>query len=173
VLDVCCYTGGFALHAARGGAGRVVAIDTSEAALAELAAGSERNGLPGIEARRGKASDVLRDLAAAKERFAGIVLDPPAFARSGGEVEGAWRGYVDLNARAMALLEPGGWLVTCSCSYNVRPEMFRAILGEAAARSGRSILDRGRLPPALDHPVLVGLPESDYLKVHWLEVVSD
>jgi len=168
VLDLCCYTGGFALNAARGGAAEVVAVDSSEAALAEVVAGAERNGCE-VRIVRGNVFDVLKRMVGDGERFDGVVLDPPAFARRRRDVDAACRGYRDLNSRALRLLRAGGWLVTCSCSANLRPERFRAVLAEAASRAGRQVLDRGRLRPAIDHPVLLTLPESDYLKVHWLE----
>ncbi|MDP6423480.1 MAG: class I SAM-dependent rRNA methyltransferase [Planctomycetota bacterium] len=172
VLDLFCYTGGFALHAARGGGGEVMAVDSSGTAVSELAAAAERNGLANVEAVQGKVARVLRQLEREGRRFAGIVLDPPAFAKSRADVDAAHRGYVDLNARAMGLLQPGGWMLTCSCSFNMRAERFREVLREAAARAGRRVFDRGRLAPAIDHPVLLGLPESDYLKMHLLRMAD-
>lgn len=172
ILDLCCYTGGFSLHAARGGATRVLAVDQSEDALDEVRQAAERNGLPQIETRQGNVFDVVKELLHENRRFAGIVLDPPAFAKSRREVQGATRGYQDLNSKSLRLLAPGGWLVTCSCSYNMTPELFHAMLRKSAARAGVACLDHGRLPPALDHPVPLNLPEADYLKVHHLERVS-
>ena len=173
VLDLFCYIGGFALHAARGGAERVVAIDSSARAIQEVEAGAARNGLEDrVEARQQKANQALEALAAEGARFDGIIVDPPAFAKSRAQLEGAERGYLDLNAKAMRLLAPGGWMLCCSCSANMRPARFQSLLAEAAARARRGFLDRGRLQPALDHPVLLGLPESDYLKVHLLEALD-
>lgn len=169
VLDLYCYTGGFALHAARGDADSVLAVDTSRRALEAVVQGAARNGLAGIEVRHGRVPALLKALVDSGERFDVVVLDPPAFAKSRGAVEAAFRGYVDLNRKALRLLARGGSLLTSSCSYNMRPELFRAALAEAATRAGPGFLDRGRLAPARDHPVLLGFPESDYLKVHLLE----
>lgn len=168
VLDLFCYQGGFALHARRGGATSVLAVDASAAAIEEVVAASKRNGLDGIEARRGKAVPVLQELIASRASFDGVIVDPPAFAKSKAELEAATRGYVELNAKAMRVVAPGGWVVTCSCSYALRAEAFKKILAEAARRAGRSFVDRGRIPPAIDHPVRLGLPEADYLQAHFL-----
>ncbi len=169
ILDLCSYTGGFSLHAARGGANGVLAVDQSQDALDEVQAAAERNELTGIETMRGNVFDVVKQLLQEGRRFQGIILDPPAFAKSRREVQGATRGYQDLNSKSLRLLEPGGWLLTCSCSYNMTPELFLTMLRKSAARAGVTCRHHGRLAPALDHPVPLHLPEADYLKVHHLE----
>ena len=169
VLDLCSYTGGFTLHAARGGAQSVLSVDQSQDALDEIRSAATRNDLDGIDTLRGNVFDLVKQLLHEGRRFRGIVLDPPAFAKSRREVQGATRGYQDLNSKSLRLLEPGGWLLTCSCSYNMTPELFLAMLRKSAARAGVACLDHGRLGPAVDHPVPLNLPEADYLKVHHLE----
>jgi 23S rRNA (cytosine1962-C5)-methyltransferase len=171
-LDVCTYQGGFALHLATVSK-RVTGIDASRASL-EVA---ERN----LKANRdkfaaevdwveGDAFQVLRDWASAREQFDTIVLDPPAFAKSKRAVEGALRGYKELNLRAMQMLRPGGLLVTCSCSHHVSAAEFEATIASAAADAHRRVrlLDRRRAAP--DHPVVLTIPETEYLKCLMLEV---
>jgi len=171
-LDVCTYQGGFALHLARVSK-RVTGIDASRASL-EVA---ERN----LEANRdqlkaevdwvaGDAFEILRDWSAAHERFDSIVLDPPAFAKSKRAVEGALRGYKELNLRAMQMLRPGGLLVTCSCSHHVSAAEFEAVVAAAAADAHRRVRLRQRRGAAPDHPVVLNLPETEYLKCLVLEV---
>lgn len=169
VLDLFCYQGAFAFHARRGGAESVLAVDSSERAILEVEKGMARNGLDHIEARRAKVAPLLRELAAQGEIFDIVICDPPAFAKSKGDLLRATRGYLELNARAMQVVAPGGVLVTCSCSYGLRDEAFVKILAEAARRAERSFVDRGRLAVALDHRVLLGHADADYLKVHALE----
>jgi 23S rRNA (cytosine1962-C5)-methyltransferase len=167
ILDLCSYSGGFSLNAIKGGASSVLAVDISSSPLALLEEAREKNNLPPVEKVEGNAFSFLKDLLEQERNFDGIILDPPAFARSKREVEGAKRGYIKLNRRCLRLLRPGGWLVTCSCSYHATPSLFRNFLSEAAERY--RIQDLGRLPPPEDHRVLLGFPESDYLKVHLLK----
>lgn len=169
VLDLFSYTGGIGLHALLGGAASVLCVDSSPAALLEAQAAATRNRLSGMETLKGKAMKVLENLFDEGRRFDAIICDPPAFAKSKRDVEQAYRGYLNLNTRAMRLLKKSGWLLSCSCSYNMSPELFTKMLQQAAGRAGQSYRDHGRLPHALDHPVLLNLPESDYLKVRWLE----
>lgn len=169
VLDLCCYHGGFALHAARGGARSVLAVDASQTAIDAGRAAAERNDVRTVEFRRGKVAALAAEFVGDARQFGLVVLDPPAFAKSRAELEAATRGYIELNAKAMRLVAPGGTLITCSCSYALRAEAFKKLLAEAARRSGARFVDRGRLAPAVDHPVLLGLPEADYLQVHQLE----
>jgi len=171
-LDVCTYQGGFALHLARV-CKRVTGIDSSRASL-EVA---ERN----LEANRdqigaevdwveGDAFQVLRDWSDAGEKFDSIVLDPPAFAKTQRAVEGALRGYKELNLRALKMLRPGGLLVTCSCSHHVSLADLEATVASAAADSGRRVRLLARKGAAPDHPVVLNLPETEYLKCLVLEV---
>ena len=170
-LDVCCYQGGFALHLARV-CKRVTGIDASRASL-EVA---ERN----LEANRDQidaevdwieadAFTILRDWADAGERFDSIVLDPPAFAKSKRAVEGALRGYKELNLRALKMLRAGGLLVTSSCSHHVSWADLESAVAAAAADAGRRVRLLERRGAAPDHPVVLNLPETEYLKCLVLE----
>ncbi|TAJ18785.1 MAG: class I SAM-dependent rRNA methyltransferase [Planctomycetota bacterium] len=177
VLDVCCYDGLFGLHALRAGAREVVFVDQNQRALERARANVERNagaaGRGGAERcryERADASTELRRLGEAGERFGVVVLDPPAFAKRRDEVEGALRGYRELNRRALALCADGGLLVTASCSYNVLPPVFLDVLRAAAADSGRRVVLEEYRGAAPDHPVLLTLPESWYLKCAFLRV---
>lgn len=169
VLDTFAYQGGFALAALRGGARRCLAIDQSEAALTRARAGAARNDLSGLETRTGNVFDVLRELRQTETRFDLVIVDPPAFAKSKREAEGAARGYRDLNAYAMRLLRPGGHLLTCSCSHHMTAPMFETTLRQAAAGLPFSFVLRERIMADVDHPVWLNLPQSEYLKVFLLE----
>ena len=171
VLDAFCYDGGFALQCARA-AESVLAVDVSAGALARLQANAARNGIANVETREANAFDLLRELDERGERFDTVVLDPPAFAKSRGAVAKATRGYKEINLRALKLLRPEGVLVTCSCSYHVHEPDFEAIL-EAAARDARAtvaVVEKRR--QGRDHPVLLGVPETHYLKCFVLRRLS-
>jgi 23S rRNA (cytosine1962-C5)-methyltransferase len=169
-LDCFAYHGSFALHlAAR--AGSVLAIDSSTEALERGAANAELNGLTNIEWREGDAFESLRTFARARQRFETIVLDPPAFAKSRSAVSGALRGYHEINLRAMRCLAPGGFLVTASCSFHVRLPAFLAMLEQAGADSGRRMCLRQVLGQASDHPEILTIPETGYLKGAVLEAL--
>jgi 23S rRNA (cytosine1962-C5)-methyltransferase len=162
-LDCFSYNGGFALRLAPA-CEEVTAIDVSGDAVARIAANAARNGLPRVQAREANVFDELRRLEHEGERFDTIVLDPPAFAKNKAAVPKALSGYRDINLRALRLLVPGGYLVTCSCSYNVDEATFAQVVYEAAldARVHVDVVEKrmqGR-----DHPVLLGVPESYYLK---------
>lgn len=163
-LDAFCYQGSFALHmAAR--AESVLAADTSEQALERAATEARANGLEGkITFECENAFDLLARLDRAGERFDTIVIDPPAFARSRADLKAAVRGYAELNRRGARLLRRGGILLTCSCSYNLSEEQFVEVVRHAAGEARRSLrlLERRGQPP--DHPVLLEMPESAYLK---------
>lgn len=164
-LDICTYQGGFALHMARR-CEQVTGVDASRAALEVADRNLELNPeLAGrVEWMEADAFELLREYEAAGEEYETIVLDPPAFAKSKRAAEGALRGYKELNLRAMKMLRPGGTLVTCSCSHHVSPEEFTAVVAAAAADAGRRVqlLEvRGAAP---DHPAIVTLPETTYLK---------
>lgn len=172
VLDAFAYTGGFGLHAARAGAARVVLVDDSPAALELAGANAARNGVgERVELRRANAFDELRRLAAAGERFDAVVLDPPAFAKGRAAVPGALRGYKEINLRAMKLLPPGGILVTASCSSPVSAAEFTETVHAAAADAGRLVRVLARWGAGPDHPVLLGAPETEYLKCLVCQVV--
>lgn len=171
VLDVFSYDGLFGVQAARNGASEVLCLDQSVAAGERVLRNAERNGVADrVRFERANAMRDLRGRAEAGERYDLVVIDPPAFARNRREAEGAARGYRELNMRAMALVEPGGTLVTASCSYNVSEADFRAYLTQAAREAKRDVyLETMQGAPA-DHPVLLGLPESSYLKCAFLRV---
>ena len=171
-LDVCCYQGGFALHLAEVCA-QVTGIDASRASLevAERNFEANRSRLAAqVEWVEGDAFEILRDWSEAGEKFDAIVLDPPAFAKSQRAVEGALRGYKELNLRALKMLRPGGLLVTCSCSHHVGWAELEASVTAAAADAHRRVRLLERRGAALDHPVVLNLPETEYLKCLVLEV---
>jgi 23S rRNA (cytosine1962-C5)-methyltransferase len=164
-LDVCTYQGGFALHLA-GTCARVTGVDASRAALEVADRNRELN--PGFAAKvdwiEADAFELLRDYADAGERFDTIVLDPPAFAKSKRAAEGALRGYKELNLRALKMLSAGGTLVTCSCSHHVGMEEFVGVVRSAAEDAGRRVQLLEMLGAAPDHPAVLTLPETSYLK---------
>jgi 23S rRNA (cytosine1962-C5)-methyltransferase len=162
-LDCFAYHGSFAIHLA-GRAGSVLAIDASADALRRGAANAALNGLTNIEWREGDAFETLRAFARARERFDTIVLDPPAFAKNRGALEAALRGYREINLRAMRALAPGGTLITASCSFHVRLPDFLGMLAEAAGDSGRRVHLLRILGPGEDHPEILTIPETSYLK---------
>jgi len=171
-LDVCCYQGGFALHLAEV-CGQVTGIDASRASLevAERNYEANRSRLTAqVEWTEGDAFEILRDWSDAGETFDVIVLDPPAFAKSQRAVEGALRGYKELNLRALKMMRPGGLLVTCSCSHHVSWTDLEACVASAAADAVRRVRLLERRGAALDHPVVLNLPETEYLKCLVLEV---
>jgi len=171
-LDVCCYQGGFALHLAEVCA-QVTGIDASRASLevAERNLAANRSRITAqVEWVEGDAFQILRDWSEAGEKFDAIVLDPPAFAKSQRAVEGALRGYKELNLRALKMLHAGGLLVTCSCSHHVGWAELEASVASAAADAHRRVRLLERRGAALDHPVVLNLPETEYLKCLVLEV---
>jgi len=171
-LDVCTYQGGFALHLAQV-CQQVTGIDASHASL-EVAERNLQTNQSALQAEvdwvQGDAFQILRDWSEARESFDAIVLDPPAFAKSKRAVEGALRGYKELNLRALKMLRPGGLLVTCSCSHHVGWSDLEGAVAAAAADAGRRVRILERRGPALDHPVVLNLPETEYLKCLILEV---
>jgi 23S rRNA (cytosine1962-C5)-methyltransferase len=167
-LDCFAYHGSFAIHLA-GRSAHVLALDVSADALRRGAANAELNGLANIEWRQGDAFESLRAFARARERFDTIVLDPPAFAKNRGAVEAALRGYREINLRAMRALAPGGLLLTASCSFHVRLPEFLTMLSDAAADSGRRMRLRRILGQGEDHPEVLTIPETGYLKGAVLE----
>jgi len=171
VLDAFCYQGLFALHAGRS-ATRVTCVDSSPEALERAAENARLNGLENLEFRRENVFDFLKTEVERGNRYDGINLDPPAFAKSRGDVAAAARGYKELNLRAIRLLNPGGVLVTSSCSYNLSESGFLEILQDCAgdAKADLRILEkRGQSP---DHPVLLTFPESYYLKCIFLQILE-
>jgi 23S rRNA (cytosine1962-C5)-methyltransferase len=162
-LDCFSYHGSFALHLARRAAS-VLALDVSEEALERGAANAALNSLQNIEWSEADAFDRLRHLERSRERFDFVVLDPPAFAKSRATVAAALRGYREINLRAMRILSPGGILLTASCSFHVLLPQFLGMLAEAAGDSGRRIILEQVLGQGEDHPVVLTIPETGYLK---------
>ena len=171
LLDCFSYHGGFALRLARQCA-QAEALDISSDAVARIRANAERNNLPHLQAREANVFDELRRLERAGARYDTIVLDPPAFAKNKAAVPNALAGYKEINLRAMRLLSPGGYLITCSCSYNVNEEMFEAMLHEASADSHTQVSIVEKRMQGRDHPVLIGVPETYYLKCFVLRRLS-
>jgi len=166
-LDVCTYQGGFALHLARA-CGPVTGVDASRPALevaeANLALNRDQIGQVEVDWIEANAFDLLRDWSNSSRRFDSIVLDPPAFAKSKRAAEGAMRGYKELNLRALKMLRPGGTLITCSCSHHVGIDDFTAVVAAAAGDARRQLRLLERRGAAADHPVLLTVPETEYLK---------
>jgi 23S rRNA (cytosine1962-C5)-methyltransferase len=162
LLDCFSYHGGFALVLGPR-CRETIAIDVSEEAIARLRENAARNGVA-VDARVGNVFDELRGLERLGERFDTVVLDPPAFAKNKAAVANARAGYKEINLRALKLLNPGGTLVTCSCSYNVNEAMFAEIVYEAAVDAQVHVTVVEKRMQGRDHPVLLGLPESYYLK---------
>ena len=163
LLDAFSYNGGFALALARRCAS-VVAVDISEDAVARIRENAGRNGLTNVEARVMNVFDELRELERTGAQFETIVLDPPAFAKSKAAVRKALSGYKEINLRALKLLAPGGFLVTCSCSYNVSEDLFVDVVSAAAADARVEVSIVEKRAQGRDHPVLMNVPETHYLK---------
>ena len=166
-MDVFCYQGGFALHLSRV-CSQVTGVDASrgalEAAEENLAVNRDSLRVPQIEWIEGNAFDLLRDWSDAGRKFGTIILDPPAFAKTKRALPTALRGYKELNLRALKMLEPGGILVTCSCSHHVGQDDFLSMLAEAARDAHRRIRLLEVRGQSRDHPVVAGIPETAYLK---------
>jgi 23S rRNA (cytosine1962-C5)-methyltransferase len=162
-LDCFSYNGGFALRLAPA-CEEVTAIDVSADAVARITANAARNALPQVHAREANVFDELRRLEHEGQRFDMIVLDPPAFAKNKAAVPKALSGYRDINLRAIRLLKPGGYLVTCSCSYNVDEATFAQVIYEAALDAHAHLDVVEKRMQGRDHPVLLGVPETYYLK---------
>jgi 23S rRNA (cytosine1962-C5)-methyltransferase len=172
VLDMFCYSGGFSLTASALGAAReVLGVDTSQKAVTLAWANAERNGLKNVRFQTGDGFQTLQALIDAGERFGAVVLDPPKFARTRGALDEALRAYHWLNRLAVGLLEPGGILVTCSCSGHVSREDFLFMLVEVAQQTHREIQILEQRGAAPDHPISAACLESEYLKCFICRVV--
>lgn len=173
VLDCFCYSGGFALNAATGGAASVMGIDMSADAITWAERSADRNGLSSrCRFTDGNAFDALRAFDREGRRFGMLTLDPPAFTKGKAAVAGALRGYKEINLRAMKLLGPGGILVTCSCSYHVDAPTFLDMLRTAAADAHREFRLLEFRTQSRDHPVLLAAKETQYLKCAILEALN-
>ena len=162
-LDCFTFNGGFALSVARS-CESVVGIDISAEAVAAARHNAELNGASNVEFREANVFDALREYEDAGARFDTVILDPPAFAKNRASVPAASRGYKEINLRALKLLERGGVLVTCTCSYHMSEPMFLEVITEAAADARRRVQVVEKRTQSKDHPVLVGVPETLYLK---------
>ena len=171
VLDICTHTGSFALHAALYGAKEVTGVDISEHALGCAWENARLNGFKNTNFIVANAFDYLRDKSDKNERYDLIILDPPAFAKSKASLPGAIKGYKEINLRAMKMLESGGVLVTCSCSQNMLPELFRETLQDAARDARVTLQQLEWRGPGRDHPSLPASSETHYLKCVILRVM--
>jgi 23S rRNA (cytosine1962-C5)-methyltransferase len=169
-LDCFTSTGGFALHMARK-CESVEAVDSSGPALAAARANAAANGIGNIEFKEADIFELLSGYASGRRQFSTIVLDPPAFAKSRQSLEAAARGYKDINLRALRLLGPGGVLVTCSCSHHMSESLLLEVVAQASLDAGRTLRVLERRTQAGDHPILLTVPETHYLKCLILEVV--
>lgn len=170
-LDCFSFHGSFALHLAAG-CSQVTALDISAPAIQRAQENAELNGLRNIEFIEGNVFDQLREFDDVGRRFETIVLDPPAFAKNRSALEGALRGYKEINLRAMRLLMPGGILITCTCSYHVSEELFQQVLEDAARDAGRTLQIVEKRTQGRDHPMMLSMPETLYLKCFVLRLVS-
>ena len=172
VLDCFTHTGAFALNAASAGAVHVTAVDISEEALRQAARNAELNDLSDrIDFRQADVFRFLTDAARSSGDWDYIILDPPAFTKSGATADSAYRGYREINRRAMQLLPRGGYLATCSCSHFMPAARFEQMLHEAAGDANVSLRQIEARQQAPDHPILWGVPETDYLKFYLFQVV--
>jgi len=172
VLDCFTHTGAFALNAAAGGAEKVTAVDISADALGQAACNASLNGLSDrVEFIRADVFRFLTEAASGSTPWDYIILDPPAFTKSGSTVDRAYRGYREINRRAMQLLPRGGYLATCSCSHFMRADRFEQMLRDAASDANVSLRQIEARQQAPDHPILWGVPETDYLKFYLFQVV--
>jgi 23S rRNA (cytosine1962-C5)-methyltransferase len=162
-MDCFTFNGGFALHVASS-CESVIAIEISGDAVAAAERNAELNAAVNVEFRTANVFDALREMESRGERFDTIILDPPAFAKSRATIKAAVRGYKEINLRAMKLLNPGGVLVTCSCSYHMSEDLFLEIIGAAALDARRRLQMIEKRGQSRDHPVLLGVPETHYLK---------
>jgi 23S rRNA (cytosine1962-C5)-methyltransferase len=169
-LDCFTSTGGFAVHMA-GNSESVEAVDSSELSLKAAALNAAANEIGNVQFREADVFEVLAGYAAARRRFETVVLDPPAFAKSRGHLEAAVRGYSEINRRALELLGPGGVLITCSCSHHLSEAQLLEIVATASLQTGRKLRVLERRTQSQDHPILLTVPETLYLKCLILEVM--
>jgi 23S rRNA (cytosine1962-C5)-methyltransferase len=170
VLDCFSYQGGFALTVAEE-CEHVEAIDMGTAALEAARRNQELNAISNVTFREGNAFDVLKEYDEVGRSFQMVILDPPAFAKSRDSLEAATRGYKEINLRALKILAPGGYLVTCSCSHHLSEAQFLQLIAEAANDAKRTVVVAERRTQAEDHPILLTMPETHYLKALILRVI--
>jgi 23S rRNA (cytosine1962-C5)-methyltransferase len=173
VLDCFCYAGSWAVHAGYFGASSVLGLDISARAVCQAAGNAELNGMgERVLFEECDAFDRLRSLYHEGRRYGVVVMDPPAFVKSRKNITEATKGYLTVNRRAMDLLEPGGYLITCSCSFHMSREAFRDMLVSAARQARREMRLIATCAQSPDHPVLLSFPESEYLKCFVLQAVA-
>ncbi|HIT69640.1 MAG TPA: class I SAM-dependent rRNA methyltransferase [Candidatus Aphodomonas merdavium] len=170
VLDCFTHTGAFALHAAHFGASEVTGVDISDLACRQAAENAALNGLQ-VSFEEANAFDLLRSKYDAHEQYDTIILDPPAFTKTRAAVPAALRGYKEINLRAMKMVKNEGYLITCSCSHHVLPEMFAGMLVDAAADAKVCLRQIEARTQGRDHPILAASPETQYLKCHILQIL--
>jgi 23S rRNA (cytosine1962-C5)-methyltransferase len=171
VLDLFCYSGSWSLHAALFGAREVVGVDISAGAVALAKENARLNGREGTcSFIRADVFELLSTFTRTEERFGTVILDPPAFVKSRKKLPEAIKGYLTINRRAMELVKPGGWLVSCSCSHHLDRETFLGLLRKAAQQSRRNVRLVEMRGQAYDHPVLLACPETEYLKCAILNI---
>jgi len=172
VLDCFCYAGSWAVHAGHYGARSVLGLDISAKAVQQATANAQLNGLASrVAFEECDAFDRLRSLRLEGRSYGVVVMDPPAFVKNKKNIAEATKGYLTVNRRAMELLEPGGYLITCSCSYHMGREAFRDMLVQASRQAKRDMRLVAACAQAADHPVLLSFPESEYLKCFVLQAV--
>ncbi len=171
VLDCFSYQGGFALTVADC-CEHVEVIEMAPAAIEAARKNQQLNGISNVHFREGNTFDLLKEYDEAGRRFRMIILDPPAFAKNRDSIPAAQRGYKEINLRAMKLLVPGGYLITCSCSYHITEPLFLQILAEAANDAKRSVIVVERRTQAKDHPILLTMPETHYLKCMIIRIIE-
>lgn len=172
VLDCFCHNGSFSLHAATFGAKSVLGIDISEEALVVARENAARNGLTNVTFEAANCFDLLREQTEAGEKYDVVILDPPAFTKNKAAVQSAIRGYKEINLRGLKLVRDGGFLVTCSCSQHILPEMFQDIINQAARDAKKRVRLVEYRTQATDHPILPQSIETKYLKCMILQVME-
>ena len=172
VLDCFCHNGSFSLHAAKYGASDVLGVDISEEALEVARGNAEMNGLENVRFEAHNCFDHLRELTDEGAQFDLVILDPPAFTKNKAALQSALRGYKEINLRGLKLVRPGGFLVTCSCSQHVLPEVFQDMVNQAARDAKKRIRLMEYRTQAKDHPILPQAVETKYLKCMILQVME-
>ena len=172
VLDCFCHNGSFSLHAAKYGARSVLGVDISEEALEVARENARINGFDNVAFQAANCFDLLREQTDAGEQYDLVILDPPAFTKNKAAVQSAIRGYKEINLRGLKLVRPGGFLVTCSCSQHVLPEMFQDVINQAARDAKKRIRLVEYRTQGYDHPILPQSVETKYLKTMILQVIE-
>ena len=170
MLDCFSYQGGFALTVASK-CEHVEGIDMGPAAVESAKRNQKLNSISNVHFREGNTFDILKEYDEVGRRFQMIILDPPAFAKNRDSIPAAHRGYKEINLRALKLLAPGGFLITCSCSYHITEPLFLQILAEAANDARRTVVVAERRTQSQDHPIMLTMPETHYLKCLVVKVV--